>query len=74
MADMASDNYEREFSLGRASDEQGVLYRIDEALKRIEEGTYGGCLQCGKLIPKKRLAAVPYAELCLECQKKNDGR
>lgn len=72
MADMASDNYERDFSLGRASDEQKILYYIDEALKRIEDGTYGGCLQCGKAIPKRRLIAVPHAELCIECQANNE--
>jgi len=70
MADMASDNYDREFSLGRATDEQKLLYSIDEALKRIEEGTYGSCLQCGKAIAKKRLTAVPHTELCIECQNK----
>ncbi|MFA5146082.1 MAG: TraR/DksA C4-type zinc finger protein [Candidatus Omnitrophota bacterium] len=68
MADMASDDYEREFSLGRASDEQKVLFFIDEALKRVEEGTYGMCLQCGKNIAKKRLTALPYTELCIVCQ------
>mgnify|MGYP001597098843 CR=1 FL=1 len=74
MADMASDNYEREFSLGRVSDEQDVLYTIDEALKRIADGTYGNCPQCGKRIPKKRLDAIPHTELCITCQSKNEGR
>ncbi len=74
MADMASDDYERDFSLGRATDEQKVLYRIDEAIKRAEDGTYGSCLQCGKLIPSRRLAAVPYSELCIYCQKANEGK
>ncbi len=74
MADMASDNYEREFSLGRASDEQDLLYAIDEALKRIEDGTYGTCPQCGKQIPKKRLNAIPHTELCIICQSKNESK
>lgn len=74
MADVASDNYERDFALGRASDEQSVLYRVDEALKRIEERSYGNCLQCGKMISKKRLAAVPHTELCIDCQKKNESK
>ena len=69
MADMASDDYERDFSLGRATEEQKVLFVIDEALKRIEDGTYGNCLQCTKPIPKKRLKALPYTEMCIECQK-----
>ncbi|MDD5436394.1 MAG: TraR/DksA C4-type zinc finger protein [Candidatus Omnitrophica bacterium] len=74
MADMASDDYEREFSLGRATDEQKILYLIDEAIKRIEDGTYGYCLQCNKPVPAKRLAALPYSELCIDCQKANEGK
>ena len=72
MADMASDNYERDFSLGRATDEQKRLFAIDEALKRMDEGVYGSCLQCGKAIAKKRLKALPHTELCIECQKQSE--
>ncbi|MDP2929774.1 MAG: TraR/DksA C4-type zinc finger protein [Candidatus Omnitrophota bacterium] len=74
MADVASDNYEVEFSLGRASDEQDIMYAIDEALKRVKDGTYGNCTQCGKPIPKKRLAALPHTELCIACQSKNESK
>ncbi len=74
MADQASDDYERDFSLGRATSEQTLLYYIDEALKRVEDGTYGYCLQCNKPIPKKRLAALPHGELCIECQKTNEKK
>jgi len=74
MADMASDNYEVEFSLGRASEEQDLLYTIDEALKRIADGTYGNCPQCGKQISKKRLDAIPQTELCIICQSKNENK
>ena len=73
MADMASDDYEREFSLGRATEEQKVLFSIDEALNRIEDGTYGNCLQCSKPILKKRLKAIPNTELCIECQKTKEA-
>ena len=73
MADMASDDYEREFSLGRATEEQKVLFSIDEALKRMEDGTYGNCLQCSKPILKKRLKAIPQTELCIECQKTKEA-
>ena len=68
MADQASDNFEREFSLDLAQNEQGILYRIDAALKRIEDKTYGECISCQKPITKQRLKAVPYAELCIACQ------
>ncbi|MFA5199517.1 MAG: TraR/DksA family transcriptional regulator, partial [Candidatus Omnitrophota bacterium] len=43
MADVATDNYDREFSLGLASDERKSLYELDDAIKRIEEGTFGIC-------------------------------
>jgi RNA polymerase-binding protein DksA len=72
MADMASDDYERDFSLGRATDEQRRLYSIEEAMKRIEDGTYGSCTQCGKAIAKKRLSAMPQTERCIECQKQDE--
>jgi RNA polymerase-binding protein DksA len=68
MADQASDNFDREFSLDLAQNEQGILYRIDAALKRIEEKTFGECVSCRKAITKQRLKAVPYAELCIACQ------
>ena len=68
MADSATDNYDREFSLGLATNAQGVLYEIEEALKRISEKQFGACLSCGKPIPKKRLTAGPHAKLCIRCQ------
>jgi RNA polymerase-binding protein DksA len=72
MADTASDDYERDFALGRATNEQKALYIIDEALKRVEDGTYGSCSQCGKPIPKTRLKAIPQAELCIDCKEMNE--
>ncbi len=68
MADVATDNYDREFSLSRASGEQSVVYEIDEALKRISEGEFGTCLTCGCQIAKNRLKAVPFAKSCIKCQ------
>jgi RNA polymerase-binding protein DksA len=69
---MASDSYERELSLNIASNEQEVLYEIDEALKRIEEGKYGICVECDKKIPVKRLKALPYVKHCIQCQSKEE--
>jgi RNA polymerase-binding protein DksA len=68
MADMATDNFDREFNLGLASNEQNLLNLIDVALRKIKEGTFGICEQTGKPISKKRLMAVPYAPLCIEAQ------
>jgi len=70
MADVATDMYDREFSLELASNERGVLNKIDQALKRIEDKSYGACLECQKPIPIIRLNAIPYAETCLKCQEK----
>ena len=68
MADMATDNFDREFSLDLASNEQVLLNRIDEALKKIQDGSYGVCENCTKPIGFKRLKAVPYAKLCIKCK------
>ena len=68
MADMATDNFDREFNLGLASNEQQSLNLIDAALRKIEEGTYGICDNCSKPIPQKRLLAMPHAPLCIKCQ------
>jgi RNA polymerase-binding protein DksA len=70
MADVATDMYDREFSLGLAANEREVLYKVDLALKKIEDKTYGICSECDKFIPEARLKAIPYVETCLKCQKK----
>ena len=74
MADMATDNYDREFSLGLATNEQKVLNRIDAALEKIESNVFGQCELCGKKISKVRLKAVPYAELCVPCQETQEKK
>ena len=74
MADVATDSYDREFSLGIASGEVDVLYDINEALKRIEDGIYGSCLACEKAITKNRLKAVPHTKYCIKCQSKEEKR
>ena len=74
MADVASDNYEREFSLGLADTEQKLLNRINEALEKIDDGTFGLCELCEKKIAKARLKIVPYAELCVPCQEKQEKK
>jgi len=74
MADVATDTYDREFSLGLASNERKLIYEFDDALKRIEEGTFGVCEDCKSLIAKNRLKAVPYARLCVKCQEKKEKR
>ncbi|MGQ9574234.1 MAG: TraR/DksA family transcriptional regulator [Thermoguttaceae bacterium] len=67
MADLGSDNFEQEFNLTLMETEEGTLQRIEAALERIEDGTYGICEECGVRIPKKRLEAIPYAAMCVRC-------
>ncbi len=74
MADVATDNYDREFSLGLASNDRQSLYDLNDALKRIEDGTFGICEDCKCLITKVRLKAVPQARLCVKCQEKREKR
>src|SRR2546423_4273912 len=67
-ADAGSDAYDRDFALSLLSQEQDALYEIDQALKRIELGTYGICEMSGKPIPRNRLEAIPFARFTVECQ------
>ena len=67
MADMGSDNYEIENTIGLMSSERKILAEIDEALGRIENGTYGICEADNELIPKARLEAIPWAKYCVKC-------
>jgi RNA polymerase-binding protein DksA len=74
MADVASDTYDREFSLGLASSENELLYELDDAFKKIEDGIFGICEACKSSISKTRLKAIPYARLCVKCQEKKESR
>ena len=74
MADMATDNFDREFTLGLASNEQQSLNMIDDALRKIDEGGYGVCEDCAKAITQKRLLAMPYARFCIKCQETEEKK
>ena len=74
MADMASDVYERDLLLQLASGERELLLKIDEALRRIDEGEYGFCLECKKKINKTRLKAIPHTPNCRTCQEKEEKK
>ena len=74
MADIATDNFEKELNLDFIQRESAELRDIDEALARIEEGTFGLCQVCGKRIRKSRLRAVPHARLCIECQRREEAQ
>ena len=67
-ADHGTDNFDREFALSLATTEQDVLYEVDEALMRIEEGTYGFCEMTGVAIEKARLEVIPYTRFSVQAQ------
>ena len=71
IADIGSDASGMELMLGLASNQQKLLQQVNDALARMEDGTYGLCQMCGKPIPQARLEAIPEAELCLNCADKN---
>ena len=67
-ADAGSDAYDRDFALSLLSQEQDALYEIEEALKRVNDGSYGMCEISGRPIPRERLHAIPFARCTVECQ------
>lgn len=68
MADSGTDNFDRDFALSLLSSDQDAIYEIEEALKRIQKGTYGICEVTGKPIPKARLDAIPWTRFTVESQ------
>lgn len=72
IADTASVTIDREVDFSVEGTASGVLRAIDEALARIEDGTYGRCLSCGQPIAQERLEVVPYTRLCIECKRKEE--
>ncbi len=68
IADKAVSSYTREFLYSLTDGERTVVLQIDEALGRIDDGTYGYCVNCGAVIGEKRLVAVPWTPHCVDCQ------
>jgi DnaK suppressor protein len=68
MADQGTDNMEREKNFFYAQRNNHTLQDIEDALDRIENETYGLCVQCEKPISRERLEIVPYTLLCISCQ------
>ena len=69
MADVASDAFEQELTLGLIENEEDELLAIDDALEKVRDGTYGECEECGRQISIARLRAIPYASLCIRCKR-----
>lgn len=71
-ADMGTATFEREKDLSLKRNVRDLLSRVDEALERLKKGTYAKCTVCGNDIDPARLKALPYADLCLDCKKKEE--
>ena len=74
LADTATETYDRELDYTLEENSEHVLADIHAALKRIEEGTYGICTNCGKPIAVERLEALPWATLCIGCKRDGERR
>ena len=70
LGDTASETYDRELDQGLEEGVQQTLGEIEAALRRIDDGTYGTCLMCGKPIAEQRLRAIPWARLCIDDQRR----
>ena len=73
-ADLGTEEFEEELSLTLVEDEEQLLAEIDDALDRIEKGTYGRCENCHQEIPRERLEALPYARYCIRCTRILQGQ
>jgi DnaK suppressor protein len=73
MAELGSDNFEQEFTLGLMEADEGTLGHIEAALERIEDGRYGRCVVCDGAIPKARLNAIPYTPVCIKCAEQQEN-
>jgi RNA polymerase-binding protein DksA len=72
MADYGSDNFEQEFTLGLLEKDVEKLRDIDDALLKLEDGSFGLCEDCEERIPVPRLDVIPYARLCIKCKMKEE--
>ncbi len=73
MADQGSDEFQYETTIKFANTEGRYLYNIEEALTRIEDGSYGKCTECSKAIGAPRLKRLPYTRMCIECKEKEEA-
>jgi RNA polymerase-binding protein DksA len=72
MADLGTDQYQQEVDLSLLETEEQRLEEIAAALRRIDEGTFGRCQECGKEIGRERLQALPFARWCVACARRQE--
>jgi RNA polymerase-binding protein DksA len=73
-ADDATEAFEQAKGLAMRQNTERLLDQVERALARFEDGTYGLCADCGRLIDPARLEALPYAQLCLDCQSRQERK
>lgn len=73
MADIGTETFDQDFTLGLIENEQDTLGQIHDALQRIDQGTFGKCEECGGPISRNRLHALPYTPSCIECARKRES-
>lgn len=74
MADLAPANYEEDIALDLLENDEQLLKEVDDALARIERGSFGRCENCGREISQERLQALPYARYCIRCARELQAR
>ena len=72
MADRATSAYTKEFAYSLSESDRKILLLIEEALSRLDAGSYGTCVHCSQVVQEKRIEAVPWARHCLDCQELQD--
>ena len=72
VADKAASSYTKEFLFSHSSSERSIMQLVDEALARVEGGSFGVCIACGSAIQARRLEAVPWTRYCISCQEKQE--
>ena len=73
LADRGTDSFEQDVRLARMESAGDEISDIDEALRRLHDGTYGLCEDCGRPLPLERLRAIPYARLCIPCKRSEEA-
>ena|ERR1700722_8181506 len=70
IVDRANSSYTKEFLFSQSNNNHQLLQKVDTALARLSQGSFGDCIHCGKEINAKRLEAVPWTRHCVRCQEK----
>lgn len=73
LADQATESYRKEFLYSLSDGDRQTLLQVEEALRRMDDGTYEECISCGDKIPLARLRAIPWASLCIDCQERQES-